>query len=90
MHNIKLVHTIHEINLNLINYRIFIANVTLILKHNRENLDDSLFDLIDRCKNLEYLEFDGVLRNVDFLSRVCIWDTMHVDRGNIRMINSSI
>lgn len=61
----------HKTNFIIIKCFILLARVTLNLRNNREMIDESLFEMIRKCKMLEYLEFDGVLQSVDFVKDVC-------------------
>lgn len=42
----------------------------LQLRNNRELLDDLLISMVTRCKHLERLQYDGILRSLDTLKDV--------------------
>lgn len=51
-------------------------HVRLQLKNNHEMVDCCLYRMIRKCKNLQHLEFDGVIRSVDLLRDIC---TLHIE-----------
>ncbi|XP_043274007.1 F-box only protein 39-like isoform X2 [Venturia canescens] len=75
-----------------------IAEVMLQLRNNRELLDDLLISMVTRCKHLERLQYDGILRSLDTLKDVLQlqsesktrFRTIHVKPRNANALNRAI
>ena len=48
-----------------------LAKVVLQLRNNRELLDDLLLSLITQCKQLNELQYDGIMRNLETVRDIC-------------------
>ncbi|XP_043274006.1 F-box only protein 39-like isoform X1 [Venturia canescens] len=75
-----------------------LAEVMLQLRNNRELLDDLLISMVTRCKHLERLQYDGILRSLDTLKDVLQlqsesktrFRTIHVKPRNANALNRAI
>ncbi|XP_053597293.1 F-box only protein 39-like [Microplitis demolitor] len=75
-----------------------LTEVTLQLRNNREALDDLLVSMLERCKRLMKLQYDGIIRNVDTLREIfglqvdnkTYFQTIHVKPRNLSLKNRLI
>lgn len=74
------------------------AEVILQLRHNREQLDDLLISMLQRCKLLTNLRYDGIIRSMETLreilqlqsERKTQFKTIHVRPRRVNMENREI
>ncbi|KAK6629626.1 hypothetical protein RUM43_003443 [Polyplax serrata] len=52
-------------------YNNSIEKIHLNIKNNREVLDDLIIDMVEKCPNLTFLQFNGVLRNITTIKKMC-------------------
>ncbi|XP_015109251.1 F-box only protein 39-like [Diachasma alloeum] len=79
-------------------YSSTLVEVILQLRNNREDLDDLLVSMLQRCKLLTTLRFDGIIRSLDTLSeilklqseRITQFKTIHVRPRRVNMQNREI
>ncbi|XP_063991687.1 F-box only protein 39-like [Diachasmimorpha longicaudata] len=79
-------------------YSSTLAEVILQLRNNREELDDLLVSMLQRCKLLTTLRYDGIIRSLDTLSeilklqseRITRFKTIHVRPRRVNMQNREI
>ncbi|KAK0083707.1 hypothetical protein PV325_008378 [Microctonus aethiopoides] len=75
-----------------------IAEVMLQLRNNRELLDDLLILMLQRCKHLAKLQYDGIIRSLDILREIfqlqmdckTNFETIHVKPRNVNTQNRAI
>ena len=57
------------------------------IKNNRELLDDLLIELIEKCQNLSFIQFNGVIRNINTIKKIC---EIQNNTQNRKLIASSL
>ncbi|KAF5298522.1 hypothetical protein FQR65_LT00064 [Abscondita terminalis] len=64
------------------NYHKILERVYLQINYNREILDELLITLLNKCVNLQFLEFHGIIKSIDLLRQICRIQTEKPNNSN--------